>query len=327
MTKTNTNAKQQPKAINYNILDTFGKEHVAAPEGAEIAGYESPGSYTPGAESDYEFRKDLMTDIMAWWQIGDGEPLFLAGPSGSGKSSVVRQICARLNYGLQHTVGHNRLEFPELASTMVIRGGNTVLVPGPLARAMKCGMVFLFDEIDLVDESTNAALNEVLQGRPLLVPETGELIEPHPMFRFIATGNSQGGRDHTGLYSGIVNQNMAFMERFIHLRVDYPDPDMELRILSKSAPASPKEILEKMIEVAGEVRRAFMGESQDGAACEVTFSTRTLRRWAKFATYYAPWASVGQQPFEMALEKVLLNRATPETASFIRGLVQRIIGG
>lgn len=326
-TKTNKPSTNKPVEKMFNIVQTFGKESVSAHSKAEVAGQDRPGMFTPDIDPDYVFRKELMTDVMAWWQIGDGEPLFLSGPSGSGKSSLVRQIAARLNLNVQHMVGHGRLEFPEMVTTMHIINGNTKIHPGPLALAMMYGMIFLYDEADLVAESTNAALNEVLQGRPLIIPETGQIIKPHPRFRFIATGNSHGGRDDTGLYQGIVQQNMAFMERFWHLKVEYPTPEVELGVLKRAFPTTPEALLKAMIDVANDVRAAFMGVSQGGEACEVTLSTRTLKRWAKVGAYYAPFATQGISPYEHALERVLLNRATPETAQFIRGLVQRTFGG
>jgi len=324
---TATQNTTAPKAKKYNIVQTFGKGNVSARPDATVAGLSSPGKFTPAIDPNYELRKDLVTDIMAWWQIGDGEGLFLSGPSGAGKSTLVRQIAARLNYNVQHMVGHGRLEFPEMVTTMLIRNGNTIPMYGPLARAYKFGHLFLYDEADLVDESTNAALNEILQGKPLIIPETGELIEPHPMFRFVATGNSRGGRDDTGLYQGIVQQNMAFMERFWFLLVEYPESATEIKILEKAAPDLHADLRKAMVDVANEVRKAFMGNNQDGAACEVTFSTRTLIRWAKATLYFHPMAQQGVSPHAYALERVLCNRATPETAEFIRGLVQRIIGG
>ena len=72
---------------------------------------------------------------------------------------------------------------------------------GPLALAMRHGGLFLLDEFDLLDPSTAAGLNSILDGSPLCIPENGgEIIEPHEMFRFVATANTNGGSDETGLY-------------------------------------------------------------------------------------------------------------------------------
>lgn len=69
---------------------------------------------------------------------------------------------------------------------------------GPLALAMKFGGLFLCNEMDLLEPSTAAGLNGILDGQPLCIPENGgELVVPHPMFRFAATANSNGDSDET----------------------------------------------------------------------------------------------------------------------------------
>lgn len=328
MSNQNTTPQAQApvqKVIALDVAATFG---CYAPNGLKVKGFDRPGRHTPELEANYELRPEVVSQVMAWWAIGRGEGLYLTGPSGSGKSSLVRQICAMMGYGLQHMVGHARLEFPEMVSTIHIRNGNTVVTPGPLAKAMREGQVFLLDEIDLIDPSTNAALNEVLQGKPLTIPETGEVIKPHELFRFVATGNTAGAADSTGLFQGTVQQNAAFMDRFWHIPVGYPSADVEEKILRGLPPLknAPKAIIDKMIQVAHAVRDAYMGENSDGQACEVTMSTRTLKRWAMGMAYFKPLSSKGQDPAMVALDLALCNRANPESAAFIRGIAQRVFG-
>jgi cobaltochelatase CobS len=88
---------------------------------------------------------------------------------------------------------------------------------------MKYGGLFLLNEIDLFAPSTAAGLNSILDGSTLCIPEnSGELIEPHAMFRFATTANTNGSSDGTGLYHGTLRQNMAFMDRFWLCELGYP---------------------------------------------------------------------------------------------------------
>jgi cobaltochelatase CobS len=193
---------------------------------------------------------------------------------------------------------------------------------------MKYGGLFLLNEIDLLDPSTAAGLNGVLDGSPLCVPENGgELITPHPMFRFAATGNTNGNSDETGLYQGTLRQNCAFMDRFWLCEIDYPEPEMEETLLAKVAPMLPSDLRTKMVSFAGEVRRLFIGSPNDnhsGNVLEVTFSTRTLIRWPRLTVKFQPLARQGLSPINHALDRALAFRACPDRRAFLHELSQRV---
>jgi cobaltochelatase CobS len=247
---------------------------------------------------------------------------------GSGKSSLVKEFSSRLNYPVFEVTGHNRLEFPELAGHLTVKDGQMSFQYGPLALAMKYGGLFLLNEIDLLDPSTAAGLNSVLDGSSLCIPENeGELIKPHPMFRFVATANTNGSSDDTGLYQGTLRQNAAFMDRFWLCEIGYPKNTLEVELLAKITPELPADLITKMVNYAGEVRRLFMGSSNDSRSdtcLEVTFSTRTLIRWAKLTVKFQPLARQGISPINHALDRALAFRASPESRTFLRELAQRI---
>lgn len=129
------------------------------------------------------------------------------------------------------------------------------------------------------------------------------------MFRFVATANTNGGSDETGLYQGTLRQNLAAMDRFVLCEVGYPTPLIEQHILERSAPALPTELRELMVKFANEVREKFMGEGE--GAIEVTFSTRSLIRWADLTLRFQPVARQGLQPVMYALDRALAFRGLP----------------
>lgn len=294
------------------------------PSGREIKGYAAPCQHTPAIDPDYLFPA-TMRDLVVWFMSGS-DPLYLFGPTGSGKSSLVRQVAARLNYPVFDVTGHGRLEFSDLAGHLTVDNGSMRFQHGPLALAMKHGGLFLLNEIDLLDPATAAGLNGVLDGAPLCIPENGgEVIPPHPMFRFVATANTNGGSDGTGLYQGTLRQNLAFMDRFWLCEVAYPDSTAEIQILERRAPALPADLRSTMVEFANEVRRLFIGDS-DGQhhSIEVTFSTRTLIRWADLTQRFQPLARAGIQPVTYALDRALGFRASPPTRALLHELGQRL---
>jgi cobaltochelatase CobS len=282
--------------------------------------------FTPTPDPNYIFQEQSRD--LAVWFLDSSDPLYVFGPSGCGKTSLIKEFAARLNYPVFEVTGHNRLEFPDLAGHLTVKEGQMSFQYGPLALAMKYGGLFLLNEIDLLDPSTAAGLNSVLDGSPLCVPENGgELILPHPMFRFAATGNMNGSADETGLYQGTLRQNLAFMDRFWLCEIGYPAPQLEENLLARVFPKLPSTLRSKMVEFAGEVRRLFMGssgETHPDTVLEVTFSTRTLLRWANLTVRFLPLARQGISPINHALDRALAFRASAESRSFLRELAQRI---
>ena len=296
------------------------------PSGRMIKGFSAPCSHTPATDPTYLFH-DAIRELVVWF-MNPSDPLYVFGPTGSGKTSLIRQVAAKLNYPVFDVTGHNRLEFNDLAGHLSVENGSMRFQYGPLALAMKFGGLFLLNELDLLDPATVTGLNGVLDGAPLCLPENGgELITPHPMFRFIATANTNGAADETGLYEGTLRQNLAFMDRFWLCEISYPHPDAETQLLERLAPSLPADLRRTMVDFANQVRRLFIGEGdnqQPGETIEITFSTRTLIRWANLTQRFQPLARLGVQPVSYALDRALGYRASRSTRALLHELGQRM---
>jgi cobaltochelatase CobS len=312
------------KSLSPTDLDA-GMVFSGKASGRMIRGFEASSSFTPDINPDYLFH-DSSRDVVVWF-MDSSDPLYVFGPAGSGKTSLIKQLAAKLNYPVFDITGHGRLEFPDLVGHLTVEDSTMSFQYGPLALAMKFGGLFLLNEIDLLDPATAAGLNGILDGDPLCIPENGgEVIKPHPLFRFAATANTNGGADETGLYQGTLRQNLAFMDRFWLCEIGYPTPKAERELLHRKAPGLPKEIRTRMVEFAGEVRRLFMGEVEGSYrdTIEVTFSTRTLIRWADLTIRFQPLARQGIQPVTYALDRALGYRASRETRTVLHELAQRV---
>ncbi len=294
------------------------------PSGKEIAGFAEPSAYTPKIDSEYLFHESSRDLIV--WLLNPAEPLYVFGPTGSGKTSCIKQLAARLNYPVFECNANERLEFADLTGHQTVQNGSMHFEYGPLALAMKYGAIFLLNEIDIATPGVAAGLNTVLDGSPLCIADNGgELISPHPMFRFIATANTNGAGDETGLYQGTQRQNLAYLDRFTLCEMGYPEAEVEERLLERRYPALPKNIRAGMVSFSNKIRSLFMGESPDGSI-EITFSTRSLMRWADLTVRYQPLARQGIQPLSYALDRALGFRATRESRAMMHELVQRIFG-
>jgi cobaltochelatase CobS len=309
------------KKARFDVAKTFG---VQTRPGLEVIGFDNANDPMVPVRKPYVFRNELLRDILAYLHRADGDGMFLTGPTGSGKTSLVTQVAARLNWPVQSVTCHGRMELHALVGQFVLVQGETKFVHGPLAVAARDGHMLILNESDLVDPAELAGLNDIIEGQPLVIPENGgEVIRPHPMFRVFATGNSAGGGDGSGLYQGVLRQNLAFMDRFRVVYVGYPEPDVENQVIRQAVPSVNDTIIKNMITVAGDIRRLFMGDGTgDEPELTLTMSTRTLVRWASLSRTFKGAPNV----FEYALDQALTARAEPEQREAIHRIAAGVFG-
>lgn len=243
-------------------------------------------------------------------------PLYVWGHKGCGKSELMEQIAARTNRPFMRVQHSANTEESHVIGQWLIRGGETIFELGPLPLAMINGWMFCADEYDFALPSVLAVYQAVLEGKPLIIKEADaahRVIKPHPNFRFVATGNTNGSGDESGLYQGTNLQNSANYDRFgMVINKVYLNPKDEANILIKRLGLHGDDA-KKMAEFASLVR-----ESYDGGKISDTISPRTL--------IYAAMIGVARSNFHAGLECSFVNKLTAVDRETCRGLAQRIFG-
>ncbi|MEB0029122.1 MoxR family ATPase [Undibacterium sp. RTI2.1] len=268
----------------------------------------------PEISDNYVYDIDELKNVILAQELNI--PCLVWGHKGSGKSELLEQVSARTNrpsLRIQHTVN---TEESHILGQWTVKGGETKFELGPLPVAMMNGWTYCADEYDFGMPSVLAVYQPVLEGKALVIKEAPEelrVIKPHKDFRFVATGNTNGSGDETGLYQGTLIQNSANYDRFgMVINKKYMDKKAESQILQNHCKLTPADA-EKMVEFASLVRVAY-----DGAKMSDTISPRTL--------IYASRIGVMRGSFRQGLNLSFISKLTSLDRQVAEGLSQRVFG-
>ena len=317
----------------YSFKEAFAPD---LPDDQYVDGFApSTCEFVPQGNPDWVWDRNILRDLIVWWQEGAPEPLYVFGHTGAGKSGALRQFCASLRIPMYEKTIYEGLEFETLVVNVDLAGGNSISSYAWLPLAMGAEGypgIFVPNEIDRADPGMLVGLYEVLEGQPIAVHMGGLThVRPSPVFRMAATGNtSLGGQGTDGidLYVSAQQQDIAFQDRCWKVKVSYLDADSEKALLERLVPQLDVRIREPMVEIANDIRALFMGQSDSANAISLTMSTRTLIRWARMTWSFRGAEARGVSPIRYALDRALLFAADaePPTREAILRLVQGKFG-
>lgn len=160
-------------------------------------------------------------------------PVYISGLSGNGKTFMVEQACAKLKREVIRVQINPETDEDDLIGGFRLVNGETVFAKGPVLKAMESGSILLLDEID---RATNKimCLQGILEGKPVLVKKTGDIVKPAAGFNVIATANTKGKGSEDGRFTAASIIDDAFLERFnISIDQKFPSKSIESKILTK----------------------------------------------------------------------------------------------
>jgi cobaltochelatase CobS len=266
----------------------------------------------PIVDPDYVFNVDVLKTVVMGIEMGI--PTYLWGHSGTGKTSLEMQIAARTRRPVMRVQHTANMEEDQIVGGWRARGGETFFEPGPLAVAMREGYTYIADEYDFGRPEVLSVYQAVLEGAPLFIKEAdraNRVIHPHPDFRILATGNTNGQGDESGLYGGTNMQNAANFERFgVVMQMPWMEPELEARVISRKANI-PLDDAKKLVEFAKRVREDFEGSKMSNP-----ISPRSL--------IYAGKLGIARLNYRAGLDLAFINRLTSIDRESASQLAQRI---
>jgi len=300
----------------YSVRDLFGIDSDLV-----VKGYKERTEHVPPVDPDYLFDKATTLAILAGFE--HNRRVMVQGYHGTGKSTHIEQVAARLNWPLVRVNLDSHVSRIDLVGkdAIVIKDGKqiTEFRDGILPWALKNNIAIVFDEYDAGRPDVMFVIQRVLEvsGRLTLLDQN-KVIEPHPAFRLFSTTNTIGLGDTSGLYHGTQQINQGQMDRWsIVTTLNYLPHDKEVGIVLAKAKSFDNEegrqTISNMVRLADLTRSAFINGD-----LSTVMSPRTVITWAENAQIFG---DVG-----MAFRLTFLNKCDELERAVVAEFYQRVFG-
>ena len=288
-------------------------------------GFEVRHPKCPDIDETYKFRMHHLIKYLTAKCFG--QHVWMHGHTGTGKTSFVEQVEARLGFPMERLNLDSNMERADIVGSIdiVVKDGAPMsqFTEGMLPKAMVQPMVFLLDEIDAGRPDMLFVLQRALENKGLTLTEDGgRLVSPHPLFMFAGTANSRGQGDEHGWYQGVRPMNLAFLNRFgAFIEVGYMDEDDERQFLKDAYPNLDVRMADQFAAFAQMVRSSFMnGELSQ------TVSPRNLHAMAQYYQHYTAFMS-HEEAWTEVVETCVSDAAPADNQQRIVELSRTVFGG
>ena len=271
------NQSQPEKLIDIEkVFNIKSKMHVN--------GFKETSERVPEIDSSYKFDKDTTLAVLAGFQ--HNRRVIIQGYHGTGKSTHIEQIAARLNWPCVRINLDSHISRIDLIGKDVIKLQDgkqiTEFQQGILPWALQNPCALVFDEYDAGRPDVMFVIQRVLEtDGKLTLLDQNQILTPHKYFRLFATSNTVGLGDTTGLYHGTQQINQGQMDRWsIVSTLNYLSSAQEAKIVLSKIPKLANEegqkTVQRMIAVADLTRTSFINGD-----ISTLMSPRTVINWAE----------------------------------------------
>ncbi len=287
----------------------------------DVFSFEEKTDHVPQIDTSYKFDPQTTIAILAGFAYN--RRVLIQGYHGTGKSTHIEQIAARLNWPcIRINLDSHISRIDLLGKDAIVLKDNkqiTEFQDGILPWAYKNPVALVFDEYDAGRPDVMFVIQRILETEgKLTLLDQSRVIQPNKYFRLFATANTVGLGDTTGLYHGTQQINQGQMDRWnIVSTLNYLNNDQECKIiLSKLKILDNKEgkdIVKSMIATADLSRSGFINGD-----ISTVMSPRTVLTWAENYLIF--------NDIEYSFKLSFLNRCDEMERSIIEEYFQRSFG-
>jgi cobaltochelatase CobS len=261
------------------VRDVFGIDsNLLVPAFAER------DEHVPEIDDAYRFNPDVTLALLAGFTRD--RRVLVQGMHGTGKSTHIEQVAARLNWPCVRVNLDGHLSRLDLVGrdAVVLREGQQVteFQEGILPWALQRPVALIFDEYDAGRPDVMFVIQRILErDGKLTLLDQNRVLRPHPYFRLFATANTVGLGNVNGLYHGSQRLNHAQIDRWnIVASLNYLPRAEEVAIVLSRVPQMAvewgRELVSAMVAVAELTRNGF-----HAGDLSTVMSPRTVISWAE----------------------------------------------
>ena len=272
---------------NINIqpdLKITTKQVFGIDSNMEVDAFSKKNEYVPEIDKNYKFDRDTTLAILSGFNYN--KRVLIQGYHGTGKSTHIEQIAARLNWPcIRVNLDSHISRIDLIGKDAIILKNNkqvTEFREGILPWAIQNPIALVFDEYDAGRPDVMFVIQRILESDgTFTLLDKNKIVKQNKYFRLFATTNTVGLGDTTGLYHGTQQINQGQMDRWnIVTTLNYLTLEKEMEIIlaknKKLNNAKGKEKVSNMIKVASLTRKGFIAGD-----ISTVMSPRTILYWAE----------------------------------------------
>ena len=303
-------------SIKLSVRQTFGID-----SNLEVDAFEKKNEFVPEIDKNYKFDRDTTIAILSGFSFN--KRVLVQGYHGTGKSTHIEQIAARLNWPCVRVNLDSHISRIDLIGkdAIKLKDGKqiTEFQEGILPWSIQNPVALVFDEYDAGRPDVMFVIQRILEAEGnFTLLDKNKVIKQNKYFRLFATSNTVGLGDTSGLYHGTQQINQGQMDRWnIVTTLNYLSLEKEMEIiLAKNKSynnAEGKEKISNMIKVATLTRKGFIAGD-----ISTVMSPRTVLHWADNAEIF--------KNLGYAFRVTFLNKCDESEKNIISEYYQRCFG-